>query len=407
MPSNKYNIPPSHKGRCGANIPLRGANRSHVAGAQSHVRLSTATFARFWIEEEEKEKEERRIQSLIILFGNVQSSLLITDAIVRSAGTAAASRFICTCISARCACAYHMVQPFAKRFSLKPMIRAKIKQAADKGNADLTFAAMSYLQQNKVGLWNHSVLAAIIRQLAVARSRKIAMQAAMLYLDDDDRCVRWQALSLIGEHSDAAEYSAEVTAAVAACYQDSEQCVREKAVMMLHKIAPSNYLAAAAVADDESVHTVAIKALRFLVGQRRSCVMACLLSYLQDWDANVRMRTAVALQYVCGHGEKCNLAAVTAITNCLDDEVAYVRKSLVESLGSIAEKDDEQAKSALRRVLENRKEDEHVQSAAIAALCRIARPGDLASLSVVERFLEHETLILMQAAEKACRALTA
>merc|ERR550532_2614126 len=113
MPSNKYNIPPSHRGRCGANVPLRRANRSHVAGAQTHVRLSTATFARFWMEEEEQENEERRIQSLIILFGNVQSSLLITDAIVRSAGTAAASRFICTSTSARCACAYHMVQPFA------------------------------------------------------------------------------------------------------------------------------------------------------------------------------------------------------------------------------------------------------------------------------------------------------
>merc|ERR550532_2300948 len=283
MPSNKYNIPPSHRGRCGVNVPLRGANRSHVAGAQSHVRLSTATFARFWMEEEEQEKEERRTQSLISLFGNVQSSLLITDAIVRSVGTAAASRFICTSTLARCACAYHMVQPFAKIFSLKPMIRAKIKQVADKGNVDLTFAAMSYLQQNKVGLWNHSVLAAIIRQLAVARSRKIAMQAAMLYLDDDDRCARWQAVSLIGEHSDAAEYSAEVTAALAACYQDSEQCVRENAVLVLHKIAPSNYLASASIAEDESVRTVAIKALRFLVGDRRSCVFACLLSFLKDW----------------------------------------------------------------------------------------------------------------------------
>jgi len=217
-----------------------------------------------------------------------------------------------------------------------------------------------------------------------------------LYLADDDRCFRWQALSLIGQCSDAVDDCEGAISAVIASCHDREPCVREKAALTLRTIVPFDQLVAATVADDIVVRRIALGALGPLSEQNGTRAMATLFPYLGDQDATTRMNAALALPYLYERG---SIAASSVILSCLNDDVPFVRKAFVESLGSIAEKDDAPAVSGLVSKLQDKDEDVNVQLAAIVALCSIAKPGNLAAISVATKLLEHEAQIVREAAE--------
>lgn len=352
------------------------------------------------MEEERLAREERRLQFVPLLYSAMQRSELVTAAIVSFPGTVWACQFVRTCCSsARNSCACQVARQAMKRipFNLRPAVSSNLERLAAKGDADLTLAAISYVRQNKISLWSHAVLAAIIGHLAT-RSRRLAVRAAMLYLADDDPCARWQALSLIGRYSDSADACAGVVPAVFASCQDRAHVVREAAVLTLRKVAPLDRLVAATVGRRRSYREIAIAALGPLVKEHRSRVMAALFPYLGDQEAATREHAALALAHLCERG---SVAALSVILSCLDDDAPLVRKALVESLGSIAEKDDARAVSALVLRLQDGTEDEHVQLSSVAALCSVARAGNPAAVSAMTELLEHGTQDVRRAAERA------